>query len=130
MISKHIHAIIRQIESSPLVVTNDLHAYLDSPKKGYIRGTITFLDDSTLAMIEVLIETHHRIVKVKYRYHYMDKNKKLIFRYDDAPHLKYLRSFPHHKHVLVNKIEKAIVAHKPSFGQVLDEIADYVYNNF
>ena len=130
MISKHIHTIIKQIESSPLVVTNDLHTYLDSPKKGYISGTITFLDDSTLAMIEVLIETPHKIDKVKYRYHYMDKNNKLIFRYDNAPHLKNLSSFPHHKHILAGKPEKAIATLMPSLKQLLDEIADYVYKNF
>ena len=129
MISEHIHTFIKQIENSPLVVTNNLHAYFDSPKKGYISGTITFLDDSTLTMIEVLIETHYKIARVKYRYHYMDKNGKLLFRYDNAPHLKNLSSFPHHKHVLVNKTEKAIAAHKPSLRQVLDEIADYVYKN-
>ncbi|MEA1927315.1 MAG: DUF6516 family protein [Candidatus Auribacterota bacterium] len=129
MISKYIHTVIKQIENSPLIATNDLHTYLDSPKKGYISGIITFLDDSTLTMIEVLTETHYKIVKVKYRYHYMDKNKKPIFRYDDAPHLKDLSSFPHHKHIFANKTEKAMAAPKPSLRQVLDEIADYVYKN-
>ena len=130
MIDKYIQTLIKQIEDFSLVATNDLHTYIDSPKKGYVSGVVTFLDDSTLVMIEVLIETNNIIEPVKYRYHYMDKNQAFQFRYDNAAHFKNLSSFPHHKHILANDDEKVIATPKPTLSQILDEISDYVFKNF
>ena len=130
LIDKYIQTLIRQIEDFPLVVTNDLHAYINSYKKGYVSGVITFLDDSTLTMIEVLIKSNNIIEPAKYRYHYMDNNQALQFRYDNAAHFKNLSSFPHHKHILVNDDERVIATPKPTLSQILDEISDYVFRNF
>ena len=34
-----------------------------------------------------------------YSYHWQDKNKNMIIRWDNSPHHKQLKTFPHHKHV-------------------------------
>lgn len=33
-----------------------------------------------------------------YSYHWQDENGRLRIRWDNAPHHKHLRTFPHHKH--------------------------------
>ena len=60
--------------------------------------------------------------KIKYRYHYMTKAKKLIFRYDNAKHYPNLSTFPHHKH-LPNKV---IESEALTIEDVLDEIQSYI----
>ena len=37
--------------------------------------------------------------KRKYIFHYQNKESKLIFRYDTAPHWKKLKTYPYHKHL-------------------------------
>ena len=60
-----------------------------------------------------------RAGKVKYRYHYMDAEQNLIFRYDNAPHHPEARSFPHHKHTFGDVIE----SQEPGLMEVLFEIS-------
>lgn len=55
----------------------------------------------------------------KYRYQYMDEKLLLIFRYDNAPHHREVKSFPHHKHVS-NKVTDS---KEPGLNDILLEIA-------
>ena len=65
--------------------------------QGFIKGEIVFFDNSQLCFIEV--KNTEVIPKVKYRYHYMNKDSGLIFRFDNAYHHKELKTFPNHKHI-------------------------------
>ena len=64
--------------------------------QGYISGKVVFENGYSLEFAEV-VDTEEAS-KVKYRYRYMDEKQSLIFRYDNAPHHKEVKSFPHHKH--------------------------------
>ena len=58
---------------------------------------------------------------VSYGYQWMDKDKNLIRRWDNAPHFPKLENFPHHIHV---GEEKKVISGKPvNVLAVLDEIA-------
>lgn len=57
--------------------------------------------------------------KIKYRYHYMNDEQVMIFRYDNAPHHSNVSTFPHHKHDAENIIDST----EPSLDRVLLEIA-------
>ena len=63
------------------------------------------------------IDTSQPAVQLMYAYHYQDKNKHLVFRYDNAAHKPPLPQ-PDHKHT-VDGIE--LVA-TPTLVQMLDEI--------
>ena len=60
---------------------------------GIIEGKVKFLDGSDLNFVEVV-----SMIGRKYRYHYMDKNKKMVSRWDSAPHYRGIKTFPYHKH--------------------------------
>lgn len=61
-----------------------------------------------------------------YRFHYMDKNKNLIARWDTAPHFSKLENFPFHKHL----IESSAISSKERFlSDIIDEIAEMVAKN-
>ncbi len=58
------------------------------------RMIITFKDTSKLYIKEIVIDGKKR----KYGYHWVDKNDKLICRWDNAPDWPDILTFPHHQH--------------------------------
>jgi hypothetical protein len=87
--------------------------------QGYISGSIIFENNHRLDFVEV--KNVEVLSKIKYRYHYMNDEQVMIFRYDNAPHHSNVSTFPHHKHDGENIRESA----EPSLDQVLLEISRY-----
>ncbi len=88
--------------------------------KVYTSGLITFKNRHPLAFTEVQEIT--AINKAKYRYHYMDKKQRIIFRYDNAHHYQHLPNFPHHKHTT----SQIISCTEPSLQDILIEIRTHM----
>ncbi|MDX2249158.1 MAG: DUF6516 family protein [Bacteroidia bacterium] len=109
---------INQFDSSISDQSTTEKAY--SEKKGFIEGEILFTDDSRLDFAEVKDTDHES--KIKYRYHYMNNENELIFRYDNAPHYPELESFPHHKHTQ----DGVYPCSEPEIDNVLSEIEPLV----
>lgn len=79
---------------SPLILTSHIDVSLDEDTRIlFISGKIVFIDESILDFTEKFSTLGHR-----YRFHYMDKAKHLIIRWDNIPHHKHLDNFPHHQH--------------------------------
>jgi len=85
-------------------------------KQGYIKGEILFKNSSQFCFIEV--KNTGLKQKIKYRYHYMDKDNRSIFRYDNAYHHRELKTFPHHRHIS-DRIQES---HEPELYEILLEI--------
>lgn len=106
-----------------IIYKQTIHKNFYNEQQGIIRGEIDFIDESELSFMEFKdIELRG---KLKYKYHYMDKDKGLIFRYDNAQHHPEIPTFPHHKHVLGN-IEES---EEPEMLDILSEIQKKVQNN-
>lgn len=61
---------------SPLILVSHLDFYFDKDTGIlFAKGSITFIDESTLEFTEKISFSGHR-----YRFHYMDKSKHLITR--------------------------------------------------
>ncbi len=88
--------------------------------KAFIKGEVTFSDGSILDFAEVKDITLEG--KPKYRYHFMDKDKNLIFRYDNAAHHKEIATFPHHKHT-PNGVEES---NEPTIETIMKEIEEII----
>ncbi|MCK4662425.1 MAG: hypothetical protein KAT68_06150 [Bacteroidales bacterium] len=52
----------------------------------------------------------------------MNKDKNLIFRYDNAPHHPEIATFPHHKHIIENTQKTIIESKETNLSKVLEEI--------
>lgn len=91
-----------------------------SEKQGYIKGEILFKNNSQFRFIEV--KNTESDQKIKYHYHYMDKDNKSIFRYDNAYHYRELKTFPHHKHI-GDSIQES---HEPELYEILIEIQKFI----
>ncbi|MBI5653495.1 MAG: hypothetical protein HZC40_24070 [Chloroflexi bacterium] len=88
-----------------------------------LSGRVRFLDGTLLDFEEeVRAKAKRGIEKVHYSYHYQHANGATIFRYDNAPHHRKIKSFPHHKHVGA-KIEASAA---PDLHEVLQEIERYL----
>ncbi len=80
-------------------------------------GKIVFHNDSILEFTESITPE-----RFKYRYHYMDINGNLIFRYDNVPHHRELSTFPDHKHYTDRVVESETI----DFKQVIEEIISII----
>ena len=116
----------QQIESLIAEHINLVESSLIKDKRsthiGIIEGVLSFRNDSVLNFIE-FVNVKEAVLIYKYSYHYQDPHGKLIFRYDMAPHHREVDTFPHHKHILPNKV---VSSSPPDLAQVLDEIDDII----
>lgn len=92
-----------------------------------IRVRLTFSDDSHLEFSEFLRSNRSGgIDVVTYSYHWMDDQRRLIMRWDNAEHYPLLPGFPYHIH---DGDEKNVQPSEPmSLVEVLDHIATRINN--
>ncbi len=86
MIDEHFESIEKVIRNGPLALLINLSRTYTSQETGYIKRNITFIDSSSLAIFQHVRVDRDTIAITDYRYHYMDENNKMIFRYDNATH--------------------------------------------
>jgi hypothetical protein len=89
-------------------------------ENGFIQGRIAFIDGSILDFSETV-----SLVNDYYRFHYMDAHRRLITRWDSAPHHKELDTFPHHKHTP----RGVVISVKMRLGDALLEIERIISEN-
>lgn len=82
-----------------------------------LRIRVRFQTGHLLELNEAAIVEAGHIRHLGYRYHFQDRENRLLFRYDNTPHFVDLNSFPHHKH-LQNKVSPV---EKPSILKVIEE---------
>lgn len=118
MIETYFESLEKAIVKNPLVLLIDLYKTYTSPNTAYIKGEITFIDDSSLILFQHVRRKREEVDVTEYRFHYMDKDNILIFRYDNAPHHHEINSFPHHKH----SNRGTLKADKPTIKEILEEV--------
>jgi len=123
MIKKYFKKIEKSLENYSYIIENQIiKKNIFADDKGLIEGEIFFVDETKLEFLQVV--NTNKVEKEKYKYHYMDKNKQIIFRYDNAQHFRSLKTFPHHKHT-ENGVEES---KEPNFEVVLNEIENILIN--
>lgn len=120
VIERFIEDLEKTINSSPIVLSSTIQKdFSPDAKTVYIRGNIVFINSSCIEIAIFAREIHSSITIDKYRYHYMNAQRQMIFRYDNAPHHPEISSHPHHKHK-----ENAVSASSlPNLKDILNEIS-------
>jgi hypothetical protein len=118
LIEDYFQQIEQAIAQSYIVVDSQFVTDKRSLYIGFIEGTLTFLDGSTLHFME-FVNVKMTVNRYKYSYHYQDTTETLIFRYDMAPHHRDVSTFPHHKHTANGQVIDAMT---PSLPDVLEDI--------
>ena len=94
MINKHIIRIEKKLENFEwLFLEQNFEIDKLSDEMFIIQGRFVFLDYTILEFKELMSENDHN-----YRFQYMDSNKDLIKRWDNAPHHPHISSHPFHLH--------------------------------
>ena len=118
LIEEYIQDIEQAIAQSYIITNAQLVTDKRSLYIGFIEGTLTFLDGSTLHFME-FVNVKMAVNRYKYSYHYQDTTEALRFRYDMAPHHRDVTTFPHHKHLANGHVVDAVA---PSLSDILEEI--------
>lgn len=111
-----IEAVLRNF---PTISASSIRKVSYNNAQGYIGGTVMFDNGDRLDFVEVV--NTGRAAKIKYRYQYMNADRVMLFRYDNAPHHHHIPTFPHHKH----EAEQIISSDEPTLERVLLEIAAF-----
>jgi hypothetical protein len=69
--------------------TNDFNDF-------HFKGIIELRDGSTLRINQTI---EYSGIILKYSYYWLDENNHLIIGWDNVPHHREIKSYPHHKHV-------------------------------
>lgn len=120
MIQKFIENIEKTISSAPIILSSDIQKHFGpDDHTAYIKGTFLFVNSSILE-IAIFANEHRNTVNIdKYRFHYMDKHRHMVFRYDNAPHHPEISNFPHHKHLP----HIVVSSDAPALKDLIDEIS-------
>ena len=114
MIAEYFQEVEFRLKIAKIITDKSVDLREFSATEGMLRGKLLFVDGSMLEFMEYLQEEN----RLKYRFHLMDKEGNIVFRYDNAPHHKDVSSFPHHKHFPINVVE----TDEKGIMDILDEI--------
>jgi hypothetical protein len=87
--------------------------------RGFIRFALELRDGTELHVFENVDSCLH---KIDYSYHWQNNEKKLIQRWDNAPHHVEIKTFPHHLH----NGEDILPSKEPAFVEVLETIGERI----
>jgi len=85
--------LLNLLQKSKIVSDLDILNFVDEEDIQVLYVRATLIDKSILFVRELATKTES-----KYSYHWQSKTKKLICRWDNAPHYPNVKTFPHHKH--------------------------------
>ena len=103
-----------------LIIEQSINFDFISDEMGIITGKLVFIDNSIFEFMELVSEQ-----EAEYRFHYMDKNKDLIVRWDSAPHYREIKTFPYHMH----KKKGVKESKKVNFVEIIEVITEKVIGN-
>ena len=92
------------IKSSIFVESADVEYEVKSRGLGIVHGMIGMVDGSALQFMELVNTRRDKMIRLKYRFHFMNTNGEMVFRYDNAPHHPEIATHPHHRHVNGKKL--------------------------
>ena len=120
MISDYFDFLKKVANKNPEVVKFRLIKEFIGVNRGFIRFAVELRDGTELYVFEYVDSSMH---KIDYSYHWQNKEKKLIKRWDNAPHLKEIETFPNHMH----NGEDIMASSEPSFVEILKKIGEKNY---
>jgi len=63
-------------------------------------------------------EPKQGLTTLGYRYHFQDKLRNVVFRYDNTPHFPAIKTFPDHKHAG----DGVVASRQPTISEVVEEV--------
>jgi len=105
------------LTASPLVKDIEIDDEFITSVSGFLDCAVELIDGSTLYVTEYFTISGEKIKRDKYSYHLQEKEE-FIIRWDNAPHHRKIKTFPHHKHVKEAVLESKEVVLEEILGDV------------
>lgn len=105
--------IVSLLKKSTLFSEIEVLELVDEATVQLVKIKATVKDASILYITE--LHAHH---SQKYSYHWQKANGVILMRWDNAPHFKELKTFPHHRH----ESGKVFPSHRITIDEVIEEI--------
>ena len=119
---EYVESVKERLSTDSIVVSFEVIREFANLNEGFIRVRANLTNGDWLDFSE-FIEQSDTLELVSYRYHWMDKDKNHIRRWDNALHYPNLENFPHHVHTS----ETDVTSGEPvNIFAVLDEIASTI----
>ena len=83
----------------------------------FLKIILFFKDGTNLRVAELWNDKN----LIKYSYYWFSSDKEMKIGWDNAPHHKQVKTFPHHKHIYGNKIVQ------PSAQKCLKDVIAYIF---
>jgi len=112
-----LYGIISSLRESGIFVSIDVIDLIDEEAVKLLRIKAKVMDGSALYITEL-----HTADFQKYSYHWQKESGELIIRWDNKPHWRNLKTFPHHKH----EKDKVFPSHRVSIAEVIDIIKEKI----
>ncbi len=109
------HGILKRLKESGLFSIIDVLKLIDEETVKFLKVKADVYDGSILYITEIKTENSQ-----KYSYHWQKSNGDLIMRWDNRPHWRNLKTFPHHKHAGT----EILPSHRITHEEVLTEMKD------
>lgn len=123
-IAEYFESVKDRILADSFVSEFKILKYVDRSKNGHLRAHVIFSDNSNLEFSEfVELNADNEILLATYSYNWVNKNNKLIRRWDNALHYPKLKNFPHHVHMGENEVASGTPI---NIFIILDEIAKII----
>ncbi len=84
---------LKLFKKSRIIKQHSILDYKFSSIAQFLKAKVVLKNDDVLYVKEFISSTEHL-----YSYHWQKANGDLIIRWDNAPHHKSLKTFPHYKH--------------------------------
>lgn len=113
------YEIISALKESNLFASIDVIELIDEESVKLIKIKATVLNGTALYITEL-----HTPDYQKYSYHWQKENGELIIRWDNKPHWRNLKTFPHHRH----EKERILPSYRIGIDDVIKMIKDRINN--
>jgi len=110
-----VHGIVSALKESRLFSSVNIIELIDEESVKLIKARAEVINGTSLHLTEL-----HTASYQKYSYHWQDQNGKLIMRWDNKPHWKDLKTFPHHKH----EGDRVLPSHRVGVYDVIETIRE------
>lgn len=107
--------IVSRLKQSKVFSNIEVLEFIDEDSVQLLKVKAFVKDGSILHITELQTPDYQ-----KYAYHWQKENGEMLVRWDNSPHYKKLKTFPHHRHEGNNTL--------PSHRITLDEIIDKIRN--
>jgi len=109
------------LTASPIVKDIEILDEFVTSVSGFLDCRVLLIDESELFVTEYFTVLKDKLYRDKYSYH-LQKNDKLIKRWDNAPHHRELSTFPFHIH-MKNGVHES---KEMTVEDILDEISEII----